>query len=70
MPTEVSQFHDRPFMVIQGERFARAIWETITDKEVRALPYGVGKSDQYVDSSDILSHPERFPRLASLYAPE
>jgi len=68
--SKVSQFHDRPFMVIQGERFAQAIWETITDKEVRALPYGVGKSDQYVDSTDILSYPERFSRLASLYAKE
>jgi hypothetical protein len=67
MPVQVSQFHGRPFMVIQGETIARAIWETITDEGVRALPYGVGKVDQYVDSTDVLSNVVRCRQLSHLY---
>jgi hypothetical protein len=70
VPTRVSRFHDRPFLVIQGETIASAIWEAIQDKEVRALPYGVGKIDQYVDSTDILSSSTRCRRLRALYHQE
>jgi hypothetical protein len=70
MPAQVSQFHDRPFRVIQGENYAQAIWETIIDQKVRALPFGLGKSDQWVDSTDILSYPKRCRRLDSLFAAE
>jgi hypothetical protein len=67
MPARVTPFFDRPFMVIQGEDIGRAIWETITDPEVRSLPYGVGKVDQYLDSTDVLSHVGRCRRLGVLY---
>jgi hypothetical protein len=67
VPTQVSQFHTRPFMVIHGESIGEAIWEAIEDEQVRALPYGVGKVDQYVDSTDILSNAERFRKLNALY---
>jgi hypothetical protein len=67
MPTKVSQFHNRPFMVIQAEAIAKAIWEAIEDDEVKALPYGVGKIDQYVNSADILSHIDRCRKLGILY---
>ena len=67
VPTRVTQFHDRPFLIIQGEDVARAIWDAIEDPEVRALPFGVGKVDQYVDSTDILSYTERCRDLGVLY---
>jgi hypothetical protein len=67
VPARVSQFHGRPFQVIQGEAFARAIWDAIRDGEIRALPYGVGKIDQYVNSTDVLSHTERCRRFELLY---
>jgi hypothetical protein len=63
----VSQFHGRPFLVIQGEAIARAIWDVIEDEVVRALPYGVGKVDQWVDSTDILSSTPRWRLLRALY---
>lgn len=68
VPARVSRFWGRPFWVIQGERIARAIWEAIQDQEVKRLPYGMGKVDQYVDSTDVLSHPGRCCRLGALYA--
>ena len=66
--TKVRQFHDRPFRVIEGEEIAQVLWNAIQDPEVRALPYGVGKIDQYVDSTDILSYTERSRRLGALYS--
>ena len=65
--TQTSQFHSRPFRVIQADSIARAIWESIKDENVRALPYGVGKVDQYVDSTDILSSTERARKLSALH---
>ena len=65
--SRVTQFHDRPFLVIQGEEFAIALWDAIQDPEVRSLPFGVGKIDQYVDSTDILSNTDRSRKLGALY---
>lgn len=67
VPTRVSQFHSRPFMVIQAEAIAVLLWEAIQDEEVKALPFGVGMIDQYVDSTDVLSHTGRCGRLGVLY---
>ncbi|MDU0290506.1 DUF4037 domain-containing protein, partial [Saccharothrix longispora] len=51
-------FHDRPFRVLRADRFTRALRAAVTDPEVAALPL-VGAVDQYVDSTDVLSHPDR-----------
>lgn len=67
VPTKVSQFHSRQFMVIQAEAISRAIWDAIEDDEVKALPYGIGKIDQYVNSADILSHTDRCRKFGILY---
>jgi hypothetical protein len=37
------------------------------DEAIRALPAGVGKVDQYLDSTDILSNPARCRAMAGLY---
>jgi len=65
VPAKVSRFWGRPFWVIQGEKIARAIWDVIQDQEVKRLPYGLGKIDQYVDSTDILSHIGKCRQLAA-----
>jgi hypothetical protein len=68
VPTEVSQFHDRPFKVIHAEAIAERIWEVIADPDVQALPWGVGKVDQCVDNTDVLSHAARCRSMGALYA--
>ena len=68
VPARVSRFHNRPFLVIQGGDIASAIWDAIDDAEVLALPYGLGKIDQYVNSTDVLSHTERCRKQAVLYS--
>ena len=67
LTTEVSQFHNRPFMIIHAEKFADAIHSKIEDEEVKQLPKYLGGIDQYVDSTDVLSYTNKFRRFWSMY---
>ncbi len=67
LPEAVSSFHDRPYLVIHAGSFTDALREAITDPEVLALPFPIGKLDQWVDSTDVLSNPEAFERLGDAY---
>jgi hypothetical protein len=67
LTTKVSQFHNRPFMVIHADNFADAIYAEIKDEEVKQLPKYLGGINQYVDSTDVLSYTERFRRFWSMY---
>ncbi|TDD42498.1 DUF4037 domain-containing protein [Nonomuraea terrae] len=55
---EVRGFHDRPFRVIGGDRFAEALMAAVRDPVVRGLPL-VGCVDQSSDSTDLLVVPAR-----------
>ncbi|MAF52017.1 MAG: hypothetical protein CL694_03245 [Chloroflexi bacterium] len=63
----VASFHDRPYDVIGGDRFAAAIRSQIRDQEVLALTPDIGSVDQFSNSTDILSHPDRRRRLSAVY---
>ena len=63
----VSRFYGRPFLVLHAERFAEALHAEIADPEVCALPKNLGGIDQFVDSTDVLSWPERAGRVKSIY---
>ncbi|MFX1273176.1 MAG: DUF4037 domain-containing protein, partial [Promethearchaeota archaeon] len=67
LKTQVSPFHNRPFMIIQADDFADAIHAKIEDDEVKRLPKYLGGIDQYVDSTDVLSYTEKFRRFWSMY---
>jgi hypothetical protein len=67
LTTELSQFHNRPFMIIQADKFADAIYAKIEDDEVKQLPKYLGAIDQYVDSTEVLSYTEKFRRFWSMY---
>lgn len=54
LPESVSRFHERPYLVIHGDRFAAALLASIQDPEVLALQPGVGAVDQFVDSTNVL----------------
>ena len=62
----VRLFHDRPFRVLGSQRFADACLERVADPRLRAAP-PVGAIDQFVDSTDVLSYPERARRIVSVY---
>ncbi|TDE19605.1 DUF4037 domain-containing protein, partial [Nonomuraea mesophila] len=55
---EVRGFHDRPFQVIDGDRFADALMASVSDPVIRGLPL-VGCVDQLADSTDLLVAPGR-----------
>jgi Domain of unknown function (DUF4037) len=56
LSTRATQFHGRPFLVIQAGEFADALRDQIEDERVRNLPEAVGSIDQFVDSTDVLSN--------------
>jgi hypothetical protein len=60
------RFHGRPFRVIGGDRFAEACLRAVADPELRRLPL-VGAVDQWVDSTDVLSHGHRTHLLVDWY---
>lgn len=64
---KVSQFHNRPFMIIQASLFAESIMTKIENGEVKQLPKYLGGIDQYVDSTDVLGVTNKFRRFWSMY---
>jgi hypothetical protein len=54
----VRGFHDRPFRVIGGDRFAAALMASVSDPVIKGLPV-VGCVDQLSDSTDLLMAPGR-----------
>ncbi|MGA5508249.1 DUF4037 domain-containing protein [Streptomyces umbrinus] len=50
-------YHSRPFQVLHAERFTEALMARITDPAIGSLP-AIGTADQFIDSTDVLSHPE------------
>lgn len=69
LPEAVSPFHDRPFRVIHGERFAEALRAQITSDEVRRIAAGrlIGSIDQWSDSTDLRADIALRPTLLALY---
>ncbi|MHA3963883.1 MAG: DUF4037 domain-containing protein [Candidatus Thorarchaeota archaeon SMTZ1-45] len=68
MKAKVSNFHTRPFLVIGADDFAEAIYATIQDEEVLSLSKFLGGVDQFVNSTDVLSKPKRYPKLRNMFA--
>ena len=67
LDTKVSYFHERPFQVIDGERFANALRAEITDPVVKRIAdrWLIGSVDQFSDSTDLLNNAQA---LRCLYA--
>jgi len=66
---EVSQFFGRPFRVIRGERFARAILERIKEPEVILLTKHslIGNIDIISDNTDLLEDASLRASIRALY---
>jgi hypothetical protein len=59
-------FYNRPFRVIDADRFTAACLARVHDESLRRLPL-VGSIDQFVDSTDVLSHVTTALRLRAMY---
>jgi Domain of unknown function (DUF4037) len=53
LDTRTRGFFDRPYQIIDAGRFTDALWQAITDPQVRRLPV-TGAVDQFIDSTDAL----------------
>ena len=67
LSTQASQFHGRPFLVIQAGEFADALRDQIKDERVRKLPEAIGSIDQFVNSTDVLSDTGVRQRAKAIY---
>ena len=63
----IGPYHERPARVLMADRFADACLATVGDRALARLP-AIGSVDQVVDSTDVLSSPAAYRRLAPLYA--
>lgn len=64
--TTTRPYFNRPFTVIGAGRFVSAIRDSMSDEGLRSLPL-IGSVDQFIDSTDVLTHPDILRRLAALY---
>jgi hypothetical protein len=62
----IRRYHDRPARVLMADRFTEALLAGVTDRQLGGLPL-IGGVDQLVDSTDALSDPGTYRRLAALY---
>jgi Domain of unknown function (DUF4037) len=62
----ITQFFDRPFRAIH-EAVPDTLLAGITDPQVLALPRFAGSIEQWVDSADVLSSPDRRSALQAAY---
>ncbi|WFE92862.1 DUF4037 domain-containing protein [Micromonospora sp. WMMD987] len=61
----VRPFHGRPFLVLDAPRLAAALRAATVDPALRDRPL-VGAVDQYVDSVDVLTRPDRVRRVSAV----
>ena len=66
LPTKVSKYFNRPYLVIHADRFSEAIRKRIRSAEVRRLAE-VGSLDQFTDSTDVVEDVALQRRLRVAY---
>jgi len=47
LPTKVTRYYDRPYLVIHGDNFANEIKKSIKDPEVKRIKTNIGSIDQF-----------------------
>lgn len=67
LEAKVSSYHNRPYQVIHAERFSQAIFQTISDTTIKNLEFPAGAIDQFIDSTQVLAHPQRYMKIRNLF---
>jgi hypothetical protein len=65
----VRPFHNRPFLVIDANRFADALFASVPDPWLRAQPR-IGSVDQFVDTTDGLQNQWITERFGAVFNPK
>jgi len=67
LPTTVSRFYSRPYLVIHADRFAREIRNKIRSRVIRNIKVDIGSVNQFSDSTDVLEDTRLLKKLRILY---
>jgi hypothetical protein len=70
LDAKVRSFHDRPYRVLDAERFSSALIKSLEDRELRQICFAtglIGAIDQFADSTDLLDRPDLCARLSALF---
>ncbi len=67
LETNVSSFHDRPYLVIHGEIFANELKKLIKDPDIRKITADIGSVNQLTDTVDLLENNSLLKKLKELY---
>ena len=67
LSTDMTFFYDRPYRVLNSERFVAALRDAVTDPAVRRLPPHFGSINQITDSTDILNDHDARSRFRAVY---
>ena len=67
LPTKVSKFHNRPYLIIHADIFSREIKKKIKDKTIKNIKVGIGSPNQFSDSTDVLTDSQLMKKFKVLY---
>ncbi len=67
IPAEVSNFYNRPFLVLHSARFVDALLAEIKDPSVQSLPPRLGSIDQIIDNTDVLENNQLCQKINDIY---
>lgn len=67
IPEDVCAYFGRPYLVFECEDLVHDIVSSFTDEEVKAIKHGMGSINQFVDSTDQLSHRPIREMLKAVY---
>jgi hypothetical protein len=67
LSTNTSDYHGRPYSVIHGERFAKAITQAINDPKIKKIETNIGSVDQFTDSTNVVEDLALCKKLRAVY---
>jgi Domain of unknown function (DUF4037) len=67
LDTEVTRYHERPYLVIHSDLFVREIRKSISDWEIKSIGPTIGSVSQFADSTDVTDDLALCRKLKVLY---
>ena len=67
LPTKVTKYYDRPYLVIHGDTFAISIKQAIKDPKVKRITTNIGSIDQFIDNHELIQQLSLVRRLGVVH---
>lgn len=67
LPTKISRFHSRPYLVVHADRFMKEIRKKIRSRAIKNIKVDIGSVNQFSDSTDVLCDTRLLKKLKTLY---